>query len=157
MAGLRYLLDTNVLSEPTRPSPDAGVQFHLRAHRHEVCAGAPILHEMQYGLARMPDGARKRQLVRYLQDVLRQPLTILPYDRDAALWHAEERARLTAGGQTPPYVDGQIAAIAATNDLTLVTRNTDDFADFANLRVANWFGRPPTRVHDARDTARRHS
>ena len=149
MAGLRYLLDTNVLSEPSRPSPDAGVRSRLHAHRHEVCAAAPILHEMQYGLARMPDGARKRQLVRYLEQVLRRPLLILPYDREAALWHAEERARLTARGRTPPYVDGQIAAIATTNDLTLVTRNTGDFADFANLRVANWFGRPPTRVHDA--------
>ena len=149
MAGLRYLLDTNVLSEPSRPSPDAGVQSRLHAHRREVCAAAPIVHEMQYGLARMPDGARKRQLTRYMEQVLRRPLAILPYDREAALWHAEERARLTARGRTPPYVDGQIAAIAATNDLTLVTRNTGDFGDFINLRVANWFGRPPTSVHDA--------
>ena len=149
MAGLKYLLDTNVLSEPSRPHPDAGVRVRLRAHRHEVCAAAPILHEMQYGLARMPDGARKRQLTRYLEQVLRRPLPILPYDREAARWHAEERARLTARGRTPAYVDGQIAAIAATNDLTLVTRNTSDFGDYDNLRVQDWFGRPGTTVHDA--------
>jgi tRNA(fMet)-specific endonuclease VapC len=139
MAGLRYLLDTNVLSEPSRPRPDAGVQSRLRAHRNEVCAAAPILHEMQYGLARLPNGARKRRLTRYLDQVLRGPLQILPYDREAALWHAEERARLSLGGRTPPYVDGQIAAIAATNDVTLVTRNAGDFDDFTNLRVENWF------------------
>ena len=139
MAGLRYLLDTNVLSEPSRPRPDAGVQSRLRAHRNEVCTAAPILHEMQYGLARLPNGARKRRLTRYLDQVLRRPLQILPYDREAALWHAEERARLSLGGRTPPYVDGQIAAIAATNDVTLVTRNAGDFDDFTNLRVENWF------------------
>ena len=86
----------------------------------------------------MADGARKRHLLRYLEQALR-PLAVLPYDGKAALWHAEERARLTAQGRTPPYVDGQIAAIAKTNDLTLVTRNTSDFVHFADLRVENWF------------------
>jgi tRNA(fMet)-specific endonuclease VapC len=68
-----------------------------------------------------------------------QRLTILPYDREAALWHAEETARLAAQGRMPPFIDGQIAAIAIVNRLTLVTRNTDDFADFAGLNVENWF------------------
>ena len=139
MAGLRYLLDSNVLSEPSRPRPDAGVQSRLQSHRHEVCTAAPILHELHFGLARMPEGARKQQLTRYLNQVLRQLPAILPYDREAALWHAGERARLTSRGRTPPYADGQIAAIAKMNDLTLITRNTDDFAGFANLRVENWF------------------
>ena len=48
MAGLRYLLDSNVLSEPSRPRPDAGVQSRLQSHRHEVCTAAPILHELHY-------------------------------------------------------------------------------------------------------------
>ncbi len=138
MAGLNYLLDSNILSEPTRRHPDGEVRSRLQAYRHELCTAAPILHELRYGVARMADGARKRQLIRYLEQVLR-PLAVLPYDGKAALWHAEERARLTAQGRTPPYVDGQIAAIAKTNDLTLVTRNTGDFADFVDLRVENWF------------------
>ena len=94
---------------------------------------------MRYGLARMPDGRRKQALTSYLEQVLHQPLTILPYDREAALRHAEERARLAAQGRTPPFIDGQIAAIAMVNNLTLVTRNTDDFANFADLTVENWF------------------
>ena len=138
MAGLNYLLDSNILSEPTRRHPDGEVRSRLQAYRHELCTAAPILHELRYGVARMADGARKRHLLRYLEQVLR-PLAVLPYDGKAALWHAEERARLTAQGRTPPYVDGQIAAIAKTNDLTLVTRNTGDFADFVDLRVENWF------------------
>jgi tRNA(fMet)-specific endonuclease VapC len=70
---------------------------------------------------------------------MNQPLTVLPYDREAALWHSEERARLTSQERTPPFIDGQIAAIAVVNNLTLVTRNTDDFVDFAGLTVENWF------------------
>lgn len=139
MARLSYLLDSNILSEPSRPRPDDRVQSRLEAHRHEICTAAPILHEMHYGLVRMPEGARKQQLIRYVYQVLRQPLTILPYDREAALWHAAERARLESRGRTPPYVDGQIAAIAKVNDLILVTRNTGDFVQFFDLKVQNWF------------------
>jgi len=42
-------------------------------------------------------------------------------------------------GQTPPYVDGQIAAIAAVNQLVLVTRNITDFENFQDLQLENWF------------------
>lgn len=139
MAGLRYLLDTNVLSEPARRNPDLGVRSRLQEHRQQACTAAPVLHELQYGLARMPGGARRRALALYLEQVLRPRLVILPYDSEAALWHATERARLAARGRTPAHVDGQIAAIASTNDLTVVTRNTSDFEDFADLRVENWF------------------
>ena len=137
MARLKYLLDTNVLSERARRRPDPDVESRLDAHAHEACTAAPVLHELEYGLVRMPDGLRKQELAGYLKWVLR--LEILPYDRDAARWHAEERARLIGRGRTPAFVDGQIAAIAAINGLTLVTRNTGDFGDFTNLSVENWF------------------
>ena len=139
MGRLSYLLDSNILSEPSRPHPNVHVQARLLAHRHAVCTAALVLHEMRYGLARMPDSRRKQALTHYLEHAVHQRLTILPYDREAAVWHAEERARLTAQGRVPPFVDGQIAAIAIVNSLTLVTRNTHDFADFAGLTVANWF------------------
>jgi len=50
----------------------------------------------------MPDGRRKQALTHYLEQAVHQRLTILPYDCEAALWHAEERARLAAQGRTPP-------------------------------------------------------
>ncbi len=139
MERLSYLLDSNILSEPSRPPPNGNVHSRLLAHRNEVCTAAPVLHDMRYGLARMPDGRRQQELTSYLEQALNQPLTILPYDREAALWHAEERARLTSQGRMPPFIDGQIAAITMVNNLTLVTRNIDDFADFAGLTVENWF------------------
>ena len=87
----------------------------------------------------MPDGVRRQRLTEFLAELLNSSLAVLPYDRRAALWHAQERARLVALGRTPAYVDGQIAAVAATNNLTLVTRNARHFTDFNNLRVENWF------------------
>jgi tRNA(fMet)-specific endonuclease VapC len=139
MGRLSYLLDSSILAEPSRPHPSANVQSRLMAHRNEVCTAAPVLHEMQFGLAQMPDGRGKQELATYLEHALSRPLKILPYDREAALWHAGERARLESQGYKPPLVDAQIAAVAMVNNLTVVTRNSDDFADFAGLRVENWF------------------
>ncbi len=139
MGGLSYLLDSNILSEPSRPRPNADVQSRMLACRGELCTAAPVLHEMHYGLARMPEGRRRQALTEYLEQALSRPLPVLPYDREAALWHAEERARLASAGRTPSFVDGQIAAIAKVNHLTLVTRNRDDFVGFAGLAVENWF------------------
>ena len=136
---MRYLLDSNVVSEPARVRPNVGVLSRLRQHRYDVCIAAPVLHELQYGLNRMPEGVRKRNLAAYLASLLDTSLAVLPYDQKAALWHAAERARLEALGRTPAHVDGQIAAVAATNNLALATRNTRDFVDFADLRVENWF------------------
>ena len=87
----------------------------------------------------MPEGVRRRDLAAYLVALLDTSLAVLPYGQKAALWHADERARLEALGRRPAHLDGQIAAVAATNNLTVVTRNTRHFVDFADLRVENWF------------------
>lgn len=63
---------------------------------------------------------------------------VLEYDWQAADWHALERARLVTAGRIPPFVDGQIAAIALVNDLILVTSNEADFRQFKGLRVRCW-------------------
>lgn len=83
--------------------------------------------------------SRKRtQLTLYLEALIASDLPILPYDRGAAEWHARERARLSRLGKTPPFLDGQIAAITRVNDLELVTLNEKDFAAFHGLRLAKW-------------------
>lgn len=66
-------------------------------------------------------------------------LIILPYDQAAAHWYVIERARLQRQGLTFAYADGEIAAIAVTQKLTLVTRNTQNFQNFQNLVLQNWF------------------
>jgi len=64
----------------------------------------------------------------------------LPYDQRAARWHASERARLVVAGRSPPVADGQIAAVARTNDLVLVTLDQANYAGFEDLRVEDWQG-----------------
>jgi tRNA(fMet)-specific endonuclease VapC len=59
----------------------------------------------------------------------------LPYDQRAASWHAEERARLAQIGRPPSFADGQIAAIAATNGLSLLTFNRDTYVAIQGLRL----------------------
>jgi tRNA(fMet)-specific endonuclease VapC len=65
-------------------------------------------------------------------------LPILPYDDRAAAWHADERARLQRTERRSPFVDGQIASIAATCGLPVVTANPDDFKWFRDLTTLNW-------------------
>ena len=134
-----FLLDTNILSEPVKPSPDATLLDHLRRHSRELATCTVVWHELSFGAGRLPPGHRRDTLERYLAGVIATNLLILPYDQEAATWHARERARLMGKGLTPAFVDGQIAAIAAVNDLTLVTRNLRDYQGFQGLRLTNWF------------------
>ncbi|HLX06583.1 MAG TPA: type II toxin-antitoxin system VapC family toxin [Thermoanaerobaculia bacterium] len=135
---LRFLLDTNVVSEPVRLSPNRRLLRRLQRHTGVMGIGAPTWHELKFGCERLPQSRRKEQLDDYLATVIRADLPILPYDEAAAAWHARERARLLALGRTPSFVDGQIAAIASVNDLILVTANRSDFAAFEGLRLEDW-------------------
>ncbi|MFC1895182.1 type II toxin-antitoxin system VapC family toxin [Thermodesulfobacteriota bacterium] len=135
---MRYLLDTNVLSEAVKTVPDRNVMDLLERHQHEIATAAPVWHELRYGCLRLPV-SRKRELIEaYLEDVIWRNMDILPYDERAAEWHAQQRARLSAQGLMPSFVDGQIAAIALLNGLILVTRNTSDFEIFEDVTVQNW-------------------
>ena len=90
-----------------------------------------------FGCERMPRGKRRSEVEDYLTLVVRQLYPILPYDEAAASWHASERVRLERRGKTPPFVDGQIASIAAVRDLIVVTANAEDFKAF-DVRVEAW-------------------
>jgi tRNA(fMet)-specific endonuclease VapC len=133
-----YLLDTNVVSELARPVPNPAVLEHLAAAEGRSAVAATVWHELVFGVERLPPGARRDGLRAFVDEIAAR-LPVLPYDRPAASWHARERARLTAAGFGPAFADGQVAAVAVTNDLRLVTRNVADFANFADLAVENWF------------------
>ena len=135
---MKYLLDTNVVSEPLRPKPDARTLDRLRHHQGEIALPSLVWHELQYGCARLPRSRRRRAIERYLSEVVLMSFPILDYDRAAAEWHATQRARLAARRKPTSFVDGQIAGIAAANYLVLVTFNTKDFDHFDGLRVENW-------------------
>ena len=135
---MKYLLDTNVVSEPLRPEPDTRTLDRLRDHHGDIALPSLVWHELHCGCARLPRSRRRRAIELYLSDVVSMSFPILDYDRAAAEWHAAQRARLAARGKSPAFVDGQIAGIAATNDLVLVTCNRKDFALFEDLKLEDW-------------------
>lgn len=138
MDGLKYLLDTNVLSEPLLPEPNRGVLERLREHQHEVATASVVWHELLYGCYRLPSSARRAAIEEYLSEVVSPSIRILPYDERAADWHAAERARLAGIGRTPPFAAGQIAAVARVNGLALITANLTDYDAFRDIWVEDW-------------------
>ncbi len=135
---LRFLLDPTPVSAPVSSEPNRRVIRRLEQHGLQCAIAAPIWHELVYGCNRLPTGRRRTALEEYLMLVVRRSFPILVYDGDAAAWHARERARLERLGKTLPFVDGQIAAIAQCQGLTLVTSNAKHFAPFEDLETADW-------------------
>ena len=136
---LMYLLDTNILSEPIRKVPHTKIVTHIQKDVGSIAIAATTWHEMLFGVFRMPTSHKRTIIEHYLFNTVQVEIPILDYDATAAEWFAAERSRLSQIGRPPSYPDGQIAAIAATNNLILVTRNVADFADFEGLSIENWF------------------
>ena len=135
---MEYLLDASVVSEPLRPRPSINIMQRLCEHDGEIAIAAPVWHELRFGCVRLPRSRRRDAIERYIEDVVRTSFPVIDYNLEAADWHALERARLSAEGRTPPFVDGQIAAIAHVNGLTLVTSNISHFREFQGLRLLDW-------------------
>ena len=135
---VQYLLDTNIVSEPLRPNPSLEILRELRQNWSESAIPAPVWHELRYGCVRLPPSRRRDTIERYLESVVLPTLPILMYDRHAADWHARERGRLSKMGRMPPFVDGQIAAIANVHGLVLVTSNLRHFSQFNDLQIETW-------------------
>jgi tRNA(fMet)-specific endonuclease VapC len=134
----RFLLDTNALSEPVKPVPDKRFMTQLALHREQVAISTITWHEAVYGLHRLPVGRRREALHHYLFSLILPSMPMLQYDMAAADWHGIERARLAAAGVPLPFADGQIAAIAKTQGLILVTDNTRDFQHYEGLEIVSW-------------------
>ena len=135
---IRYLLDTNVLSEPIKSHPDAQTLESLSEHDGEFATCSVVWHELCLGVARLAASKKRSAIEAYLEEAVRSILPILPYDQEAAAWHARERARLSKRGRPPSAADGQVAAIASVNDLIVVTANVKDFRRFKDLVVEDW-------------------
>ena len=134
----KYLLDTNILSDLMRPVPNSDVMNRVDRNRSKIATASVVIHELLYGCLRLPESRKREAFLEYIErSVLNLP--IFDYDLQAAQWHGEERARLSKLGKTPAFADGQIASIAMSNNLVLVTNNVSDFQFFAGLEVENWF------------------
>jgi tRNA(fMet)-specific endonuclease VapC len=136
---VKYLLDTNVLSEVIRPQPNPNVLQKLEVHQEELGTATLVVHELLFGCYRLPISKKRETLQTYIENVILPSIRLFDYDLKSAQWHAVERARLVSIGKTPAFVDSQIAAIAYSNQLSLVTNNVSDFQDFQGLQRENWF------------------
>jgi tRNA(fMet)-specific endonuclease VapC len=126
------------LSEPIKSQPNERVLEALSEHDGELATCSIVWHELQYGAARLSASKKRRAIEAYLEEAVRNALPILPYDEEAASWHASERARLGKRGRPPSAADGQIAAIARVNELVVVTSNAKDFRRFQGLKLEDW-------------------
>lgn len=139
---MKYLLDSNIVSEPSKPVPNEKVLVKLSANRKDCVISTVSFFKMLHGVLILPDGRRKQRLLTYLNEDVEPFYKFLSYDLNASKVQAEITAKLEAIGRPTPYADTQIASIAIANDLILVTRNVKDFAiikDNFNLQIENWF------------------
>ncbi len=136
---VKYLIDTNIVSEVSRPQPNLNVVRQFQNNFSNVAIASITWHELLFGCYRLPVSRKRRDTEQYLLETIYPSIPVIEYDEKAARWHASERARLSEIGLTPAFADGQIAATATTNGLILVSRNTKDFINFADLTIENWF------------------
>jgi predicted nucleic acid-binding protein len=136
------IADTNVLSEPLRAEPSEAVLAWLREHADVLHITTVTVHELMYGVRRLPAGQRRVTLTTAIERMLRRAATrILPYDDAAARTHAALRAEREAVGLPVAVEDGMIAAIALTHGAAVATRNVRHFQGFG-LEVIDPWGQP---------------
>ena len=123
---MRFLVDANVLSEATRPSPAPQVLDWLANNEAELAVNPVILGEIEYGILRLPEGTRRNRLLEWFQLGV-QKIHVFVFDEATASTWARLLAQLRNNGRSMPVKDSMIAASALTHNLTVVTRNTHDF------------------------------
>jgi predicted nucleic acid-binding protein len=134
-----FLVDTNTFSEPMKSQPNRKVLSLLTSKQLDWGTSATAWEEFTVGIRILPASARRNELEAYRRGLLNGGLEIAAFDESAADWMASERARLLKKGTRPPYRDAQIAAVAGSRELVLVTRNVQDFKEFRGLKIQNWF------------------
>lgn len=136
-----FLLDTNVLSEPTRPRPDPGVIGWLAsADEDDVFISAISIAELRHGIERLSAGKKRTRLDEWLERELYQRFEtrILPVDSHVADLCGRLTARSENKGRPMELADACIAATALLHGLTLVTRNVSDFVAVVDSMLSPW-------------------
>ncbi len=138
-----WLLDTNIASETTRPQPNPAVVKWLMKNIDECVMCGVSVGEIEYGLHRMPSGAKRNQLQAWFDD-LSQQMADRILGTSVEVWREFGRMRhaLQSLGRPQADMDILIAATALTHRLTLVTRNTKHFEDTGCELFNPWLETP---------------
>lgn len=126
---MKYLLDTCVLSELVKPSPDPNVVAWVEGQNEEdLCLSVLTFGELHKGVARLASSRRKEGLHQWLEHDLRERFgsRILAVTLTVAQVWGEVQCRSEQQGRPLPAFDGLIAATGLTHGLTVVTRNGSD-------------------------------
>ena len=137
-----YLLDTNVISEIRKPSPNQNVVLKFMKNKNFSDISAITWAESLTGLKRMPEGKKKEALSTFYNEIIYEQFEIIPFDQHAATIYSDLYPKLESIRKLLPEFDLQIASIAIANNMILVTRNTKDFAQISsvsNLMLENWW------------------
>ena len=137
------LLDTNVVSELMRKSPEPSVARWVSGHPVEdLFLSAVSEAELRYGASILPMGRRRETLFFKIEAMLSDAFEdrVLPFDGDAARAYAHIAAARRADGRPVASADCQIAAIAAARRMSLATRNVRDFEEMGIEIVDPWAG-----------------
>lgn len=134
---MKFLVDANVLSEPTKPVPMARVVTWLRDNESELAVNPIVLGELEYGILLLPAGRRRKRLQDWFAAGV-QRLRVLDFDAASATTWARLLAGLKKKGLAMPVKDSLIAASALAHGLAVATRNVADFRR-AGVRVVNPF------------------
>ena len=142
MNTLLYLLDTNTISELSKPKPNDHVVSLIMKYSRLSALPAPVWGECLYGMKRLPDSRRKDILTDFYMNTVLESFEFIPFDSHAASIYSDLKSRLEKAGRPASEMDMQIAAVAIANNLILVTRNISDFKDIEQvsaLMLENWF------------------
>lgn len=134
---MTFLVDANVLSEPTKPVPDAKVTEWLREHERELAVDPIILGEIRFGIHLLPVGRRRRRLEEWFSEGVMK-IVCLPFDLRTGLRWAKLLAVLRESGRAMPVKDSLIAATALVHGLVVTSRNVHDFKQ-AGVKVMDPF------------------
>jgi len=135
---VKFLVDANVLSEPTKAAPDLNGVTWLRRHEADLAVDPFILGEIRLGILVLPKGRRTSRLERWFAEGVAR-LQCLPWEADTGLRWARLLASLRASGRAMPIKNSLIAATALAHGLTVATRNRADF-EKAGVKVLDPFG-----------------
>ena len=135
---MRFLVDANVLSEPTKPAPSQRVVEWLRANELELAINPIVLGELRYGILLLPASRRRKRLQEWFDEGVER-LHVLDFDAQSAMVWADLLMRLKKKGLAMSVKDSLIAATALVHGLILATRNVGDFRA-AGVRLFNPFG-----------------